>query len=134
MYQESKSINNNWMKDSIYTFKIENKKEEPSQNVFLVLKNNEQYKYNNIYFFLTLVKPDGSENIDTVQYRLAKSNGDWTGKGMGNVKENLLLYREKQDFSDSGTYIIKVQHGMRSDNLIGLENIGLIVQKSESNE
>lgn len=134
MYESLKPIHNNWHKDSVYTFEVHLKKRKQPQNIFLVLRNNEHYKYSNIYFFITLEKPTGIQETDTLQYRMANSDGNWTGKGMGNVKENLLLYRENENFTDTGMYKIHIQHGMRANQLKGLEDLGLIIQKAESHE
>ena len=134
-FESNKPIHNTWAKDSIYTFEIERHNLESNyENVFLVLRNNEEYAYNNIYFFMTLELPNGSKQIDTLEYRLANKDGSWTGKGMGNIKENLLLYRENQNFHDTGIYKIHIQHGMRIDTLKGLEDIGLIIQKTQNHE
>lgn len=134
MYESLKPIHDVWTKDSIYTFEVDKPQINLPHNLFLVLKNNEKYKYSNIYFFITLEKPDGSKKTDTLQYRLANPDGSWTGKGMGNVKENLLLYRENEIFSDTGVYKIHLQHGMRTNQLKGLKNIGLIIQKDQTHE
>lgn len=134
VYESLKPLHNNWNKDSIYTFEVDRQLIGQPQNIFLVLRNNEHYKYSNIYFFITFEKPNGTKKIDTLQYRLAYPDGSWVGKGMGNTKENLLLYRENENFSDTGAYKIHVQHGMRTDELKGLENIGLIIQKAQTHE
>ncbi|APD07039.1 gliding motility lipoprotein GldH [Flavobacteriaceae bacterium UJ101] len=134
VYESIKPLHNNWAKDSVYTFEVNEQQINQPQNLFLVLRNNEQYKYSNIYFFITLEKPDGSKKIDTLQYRLANPDGSWIGKGMGNIKENLLLYLENKNFSDTGAYKIHVQHGMRTNELKGLENLGLIIQKAQTHE
>ncbi len=134
VYESLKPIHNKWDKDSVYTFEVAQRKTNQHQNIFLVLKNNEQYKYSNIYFFITLEKPNGTKKTDTLQYRLAKPDGSWIGKGIGNTKENLLLYRENETFTDTGIYKIHVQHGMRTNQLKGLEDLGLIIQKNQTHE
>lgn len=129
VYTSSFSLNNHWEKDSIYTFEINKSLQNKSQNIYFLLRNNEQYRYSNIYFFTTFENPKGIKEKDTLQYRLAAPDGHWLGKGIGSVKENLLLYRENENFPDSGTYKINIQQGMRVDTLRGLENIGIIIQK-----
>ncbi len=134
VYQSVKPIHNNWAKDFVYTFKVNQLEINQPHNIFLVLRNNEQYNYSNIYFFVTLEKPNGSKKKDTLQYRLANPDGSWIGKGMSNVKENLLLYRENENFTDTGVYKVSIQHGMRTNSLKGLEDLGLIIQKALTNE
>lgn len=134
VYQSVKPIHNNWVKDSVYTFEVSKLENNQPHNIFLVLRNNEQYKFSNIYFFITLEKPNGFKRKDTLEYRLANPDGSWTGKGMSNIKENLLLYRENENFTDTGIYTIAIQHGMRTESLKGLEDLGLIIQKSLTHE
>ena len=50
------------------------------------------------------------------------------------MKELFLLYRENISLKDTGKYELKVRHGMRDENLIGIEDISLIVDKVKSNE
>ena len=50
---------------------------------------------------------------------------------MGVTKENLLLYKENYSFNKAGNYKISVQQGMRNDNLKGITDIGLIIQKTD---
>ena len=130
-YEKIYSIDKQWNKDSIFTFNITKPEVNTKQNVFFLLRNDSDYSYSNIYLFVTTEGPDKDIRIDTIQYRLADKEGKWLGKGMGVTKENLLLYKENYSFNKAGNYKISVQQGMRNDNLKGITDIGLIIQKTD---
>jgi len=129
-YQETKDIKNQWgSKNPIeFTFDI---KDSTSNNINLgfVLRNNTDYEYSNLYLFTKFIDPKGNEMIDTLQYYIANPDGTWIGKGMG-TREMVLVFRENLPIKDTGTYKLKVWHGMRTDKLKGIEDISLIVDQT----
>lgn len=95
---------------------------------FLIgLRNNNEYLYSNIFLFVELENPQGITQIDTLQYLVAEPNGKWKGAGIGAIKHNLFKYKESQVLED-GLYKIKITHGMRSELLHGIEDIGLRIE------
>ena len=66
--------------------------------------------------------------MDTLQYILAKPNGEWLGNGFGSVKEILLQYKNNYLFPNNGKYQIEIKHGMRADELKGMEDIGIKIE------
>jgi gliding motility-associated lipoprotein GldH len=98
---------------------------------FLIgLRNNNEYRYSNIFFFVDLMFPDGSLERDTVQFLLAEPNGKWLGEGIGPIKHLILTYKENQE-TQSGTYKFNISHGMRDSILLGIEDIGFRIEKSK---
>lgn len=63
--------------------------------------------------------------MDTLNYILAKPNGEWLGKGFGNTKEILFQYKNAYTFPKNGKYSIEIKHAMRTQNLKGIEDIGV---------
>ena len=87
------------------------------------------YPFRNIYFFVTAVTPDGKAITDTLQYYLADEKGNWYGKGFGDIHALNLPYKSNVYFPLKGTYLFKIQHGMRIEDLKGVYDIGLRVEK-----
>ena len=93
-------------------------------DILICLRNNNEYLYSNIFLFVELENTQGITHSDTLQYLVAEPNGKWKGTGVGAIKHNLFKYKESQ-LLDDGLYKIKITHGMRSELLHGLEDIGL---------
>jgi gliding motility-associated lipoprotein GldH len=98
-------------------------------NVFFTIRTGPQYPYRNIFLFVTATAPGGKSVTDTLEYNIADEKGNWLGKGWGDIHELRLPYRQNVYFPLKGTYHFKVQHGMRTDNLKGVYDIGLTVEK-----
>ena len=71
------------------------------------------------------------ESTDTIEFYLADHRGQWLGTGMGAWKEMPVLYRQALRFPRSGTYTYTIRHGMRTDPLRGIHDIGMRVEKRE---
>lgn len=128
-YQQQSALNNSWNKDSKVQFQFEVKDTTANYDLFLLSRNNDEFPYSNLYLFTELTTPNGEKFTDTLQYYLAYQDGEWVGSG-NRLKELYLLYREKISLKDTGQYKLSVWHGMREDQLIGIEDLSLIVDKS----
>lgn len=100
-----------------------------SNNLFLTIRTGPEYPFRNIFLFVTATSPDGKKLTDTLQYYLADDKGKWYGKGFGNLKELKLPYKSNVFFPVSGEYLFKIQHGMRTEELSGVYDIGLRIEK-----
>jgi len=132
-YQKQVSLKDNWDKDSAVVYQFEIKDTAAKYDFYLLSRNNNQYSYSNLYLFTRFLTPNGEEFTDTLQYYLAFQDGEWVGKG-NSLKELYLLYRENVSLKDTGTYKLSVWHGMREDNLTGIEDLSLIVDKKSQHE
>lgn len=127
-YQEINS--KGWSTDEIVDLEVEVDGSEGQLYDYLIgLRNNNDYLYSNIFFFVGIETPDGAYHTDTLQYLLAEPNGKWLGSGVGEIKYNLFKFKEKQ-LMPSGVYKFNIVHGMRDDLLLGIEDIGLRIERS----
>ena len=111
-----------------FEFEIDSQ-EDVLYNTLIGLRNNNDYLYANIFFFVDIEDPSGLHQVDTLQYILAAPDGKWLGSGVGEIKFNLLKLKEKE-IMQPGLYKYKIVHGMRDDVLIGIEDIGLRIERS----
>lgn len=125
---EMKPLHDGWKKNQVQNFDFEVKEISP-KNVYLVVRNNDDYPYSNIRFFVTLKNLKTKKTIvDTLNYTLAKPNGEWLGKGFGNTKEILFQYKMNYSFANMGVYQIDVKQAMRKNKLVGIEDIGIKIE------
>ncbi|MXV37615.1 gliding motility lipoprotein GldH [Flavobacteriaceae bacterium Ap0902] len=129
-FEQVNRINNSWGDNDFKTFKFPVKQKDSKFTLYFVLRNNNDYKYSNIYFFTQFTSPQGEMITDTLEYQLAYPDGRWTGFGMGEVKQNTLVYKENIQLADTGIYKVSVGQAMREKKLIGLEDISLMVEKN----
>ena len=99
-------------------------------NIFFTIRTGSDYPYRNIFLFVTATSPDGKNLTDTLQYNLADDKGKWYGKGFGEIHELNLPYRSNVFFPSKGDFIFKIQHGMRIEDLPGVYDIGLRIEKT----
>ena len=118
-----------WKLTNIPTFKVPITDTLNSNNVIFIIRNGSSYPFRNIFLFVTTTSPDGKKITDTLQYNLADEKGKWYGKGAGDIHELNLPYKSNVFFPKKGTYDFKIQHGMRVENLKGVYDFGLRIEK-----
>ncbi len=130
VYLKYKTITTNgWNKDSLCTFDIQIKDTTASYNLYVNIRNRGEYPYQNLWLFLSKMSPDSTLIRDSIECYLADKRGKWLGTGIGSVLEMPVLYQQKVKFSKAGRYQYKITHGMRDSVLIGINDIGMRVEK-----
>lgn len=125
-------INNLWNKSQEQKFVLNIEDVQNPKNIIFVVRNNNNYPYSNL-FLITYLKNETDKNskIDTLNYILAKPTGEWIGTGFGETKEIMFQYRNNYKFPKKGKYIIGIKQGMRTNNLVGIEDIGVKIENSK---
>jgi gliding motility-associated lipoprotein GldH len=118
-----------WKLADIPTFKVPITDTINSNNVIFTIRSGSSFPFRNIYLFVTTTSPDGKNVSDTLQYNLADEKGKWYGKGFGDIHELSLPYKSNVYFPLKGIYEFKIQHGMRIENLKGVYDFGVKIEK-----
>jgi gliding motility-associated lipoprotein GldH len=121
---------NGWSKDSIYSFNIPISDTTVLYNVYVNIRNRGEYPYQNLWLFLSKTTPDKIQSKDSIECYLADQRGKWLGSGIGSIMEMPVLYQQNVQFKKKGTYTFKIVHGMRDSILIGINDIGMRVEKT----
>ena len=130
IYTDSVAIKDNkWQLMETPVFKVPINDTLNSNNLFFTIRTGSDYPFRNIFLFVTATSPDGNNLTDTLQYYLADDKGKWYGKGFGNINELKLPYKSNVFFPARGEYLFKIQHGMRTEELQGVYDIGLRIEK-----
>ncbi len=140
VYDEYKSVPKAWNKDSIINFKINPPDSVNRYNLFVNLRNTNEYKYNNLFLIVEMVFPHGKTIKDTLEYKMADPTGKLLGTGLTDVKENKLWYKEGVVFKEEGIYSVNIQHAMRENgkvngvvDLEGITDVGFRIEKINKN-
>ena len=136
-FTEYVSFNGNWEAKKKADFLVKAPDSINQYNIFINLRNNQEYPYSNLFLIVKMDFPDNKTHVDTLEYEMAKPDGTWLGKGFSSVKENKLWYKEKVVFPTTGTYKISVEHAMRKpgnvegiEQLPGIVNVGINLEKA----
>jgi gliding motility-associated lipoprotein GldH len=122
---------NKWYKDNAVHFNVEIKDTASLYNFHLVLNNTTDYRFSNLFVFMTTTFPNSNMTRDTIEFVLANASGKWLGKGWGNVKESDILLKSGLKFPLSGPYEFFIQQAMRNDTLTGIRSVGIRIEKTE---
>jgi gliding motility-associated lipoprotein GldH len=102
--------------------------------LFIVLRHNEKYNYNNIYVNLYVQSP-GKDSIQKIQLPLTLANNEgWLGSGMDDIYEHRIqLTQQGRDFyfKNPGNYNFSIEQIMREDPLQNVLDIGLRIEKKQ---
>lgn len=132
VYEEYKTIApGGWHKDSVASFQVKINEVAQGHNVYINIRNQGNYPNSNIWLFLEVESPDGQMLTDTIEYILAEKSGKWRGSGIGDLFDNQFLYRQNVRFENPGEYRFLIRQGMRAEQLKGIHDIGLRVEKQD---
>ena len=118
-----------WHKDSLAMFNVSITDTSANYNIYVNIRNNNRYPYQNFWFFKTQIMPDGTTVNDTIECYLANNRGKWLGSGVGATYEMSVLCEQNVRFEEEGIYQYKITQGMREDVLRGIQDVGLQVEK-----
>ena len=122
-----------WFSDEKVKFKFKLKQVDEN-NLFIDLRNNNDYKFSNIFLIAILRDSNSVIFHDTLEYKMANLYGEWMGKGFLNIKENRLWWKEKWKPNHKGPYFIEIAQATRENGSIsgvrildGILDIGLTI-------
>ena len=127
-----------WHKNNEVTFTFPIKDSINKKNLFINLRNNNDYNYSNLFLITQINFPDKQVIIDTLEYDMADVTGKFLGKGFSSIKESKLFYKENITFPNIGEYTFKVKQAMRKngeitaiEELKGILEVGFRIEKTE---
>ena len=134
---ETKTLKNGWTKNNPIEFTFTQPDSLQTYQIYLLIKNTNAYKYNNLFLIVSMEFPHGKTITDTLEYRMANPDGTWLGTGLGDAKENKLWYKENIRFPEKGNYKLIIQQAVRNNgevngvtNLEGIIDVGYSIEKS----
>lgn len=99
--------------------------------LFINLRINAKYKWENFFIKMTIVSPSGEEKTSVEQLILAENSGKWRGSGIGDIITFQEPIQKRKTFKEKGTYKVILKQNMREDNWQNLRSIGMKIEKQE---
>ena len=118
----------NWNHDQVVDFEFTVSDTARPYDLYLQLRNSGVYSYSNIWLFVETLAPNGNLLRDTLEITLADNTGRWLGKGIGNLNEMQVPYKQNVYFINRGIFKVSIQHAMRDSTLNGIMDIGFRLQ------
>ncbi|MER3463308.1 MAG: hypothetical protein C4329_01685 [Chitinophagaceae bacterium] len=124
-----------WSSSFKPTFKFNITDTTVPYQLFLLLRHNEKYNYNNLWVSVTTKIP-GSDSTYKAQYELplATNEKGWLATGMDDIYDHRIALTppdQKFYFKKKGEYTFIVEHIMREDPLQHILNVGLRIEKKD---
>ncbi|WP_430614565.1 gliding motility lipoprotein GldH [Flavobacterium sp. JP2137] len=138
VFDEFQTVGTAWNKDDIKTFVVEQQDSLNPHNLFLNVRNNNKYPFNNLFVIVKMEQPDKQVVVDTLEFQMARADGTLLGTGFTDIKESKLWLKEGFTFKQAGTYTFQVQQAVRESGKVdgvqeleGISEIGLRIEKAE---
>jgi gliding motility-associated lipoprotein GldH len=138
VFDDYKSVGTAWEKDSIVAFDFKQEDTTKLYNLFVNLRTNKSYPFNNLYLIVAMKRPGGLTKVDTLQYQMTNPDGSLLGNGWSDIKESKLFYKENLKFDTIGAYQIRIQQAVRQTGKIegiqaleGITEVGFRIETIE---
>jgi gliding motility-associated lipoprotein GldH len=105
-------------------------------DLYIDVRHTGDYAYSDLFLFVDLEGPGGRSVRDTVECLLADPTGNWYGRGTGFILarrtlDAKILYKLGNRFPASGRYSITLEQAMRTEDLAGVIDVGVSVERSK---
>jgi len=110
-----------------FTFTVEDT--SSLYNIFVVLRHEDAYRFNNLWLNITTQAPGDSARTQQVNVRLADNTRGWLGTGMDDVFDHRARITQMPVKLRKGNYTFTLQQIMREDPLQYVLNAGIRVEK-----
>jgi len=132
IYDHNQNLNSPWVAEQKAEFDFNISDTLSAFDFYINIRNTTDYNYSNLYLFIRTDFPDGRYAIDTAEIFLADLHGNWLGSGIGEIKDNQILFRKHGRFPMKGQYKITFEQAMRNIELQGIKSVGTRIVKSDN--
>lgn len=138
VFDEYQEIDGSWHKNQKVAFSFDQNDTIANYNMFVNIRNNNSYPFNNLFLIVSMLQPDGVTKVDTLEYQMTKEDGTLLGEGFSDIKESKLWYKENTKFPKPGKYTVSIQQAVREtgkvngmEQLQGVSEVGFRIEKAE---
>jgi gliding motility-associated lipoprotein GldH len=121
---------NNWTYAKSIKATLEIKDTNKSYEAYFKLRLTTAYRYSNLYV-ITHLKGNGLNKHTRYQFKVANLNGEWRGKGSGDIYTYTFPLLTDYRFEKAGKYEIEIEQNMRDNPLTGISDVGISVNPKE---
>ena len=118
---------NQWLYANVAKAEFEIKDVTKPYQLNFKLRINTTYRYSNLFVLATFKDAKRRKKI-RYQFKLAKEDGQWLGKGSGDLYTYSFPLLKNHRFADTGKYSIEIEQNMRDNPLVGISDVGIEVK------
>lgn len=126
-YQSIKE--DSWYINQRPTFYLDVKDTTTEHTIYFNIRHTGNYKYSNLFVLFTIQGPKAKAETQRLEFKLAEADGKWLGSGLGDIYSNQIKVMENVKFPRKGVYSFSIEQNMRDNPLMGIEDIGVRVEK-----
>jgi len=134
LFRQDQDTPNGWNLKDTLRFSLDKTIESPS-DIYIHLRNNQEYPFSNIFLVVGLRAGDSLIEQDTLEYAMAKPNGEWLGTGYSSIKESKLWWKSNWQTTDTTLYHFDIAQANRAngleegaEQLAGIISVGLSIE------
>jgi gliding motility-associated lipoprotein GldH len=129
--QNTEIGNHNWSYLNKVRYDVKIDDANLSYNLYLNLRVTGSYKYSNLFVLISNGPVNGKASTARYEFKLAKADGEWLGKGTGNLYSYQLPFEKSFKFPAKGVYHFEIEQNMRDNPLHEVSDVGLRVEKAQ---
>lgn len=118
-----------WTSNNKPSFQFEIKDTAALYNIYVVVRHEDAYHYNNLWINVTTTAPTEKSTTQKVNLQLANNSTGWLGSGMDDVFDHRIRITNNPIHLKKGIYQFSLQQIMREDPLPAILNAGIRVEK-----
>ncbi|WP_304068984.1 gliding motility lipoprotein GldH [Pedobacter glucosidilyticus] len=120
--------NGNWSYDKPLRAQVDIQDINMPYHIYINFRHTDDYKYANVWVRVSVTNPDQQKTVQREEFQLAKPDGEWLGKGSGNLYTYQLIFKENYRFPKKGKYSFVIEQNMRDNPLKAVSDIGLRIE------
>ncbi|SDE77068.1 gliding motility-associated lipoprotein GldH [Mucilaginibacter pineti] len=121
----------NWSYVNRVKFDCKIDDEKAAYNLYMNLRVTDAYKYANLFVLIYQTAPGSKAKVTRYELKLANPDGEWLGKGSGNLYSYQVPFRTNIKFPAKGNYHFEIEQNMRDNPLHEVSDVGLRVEKAQ---
>jgi gliding motility-associated lipoprotein GldH len=130
VFEENKGFDDMiWKASQPVTFQVDIQDTLQACNFYFNLRHGEDYPFSNIFVFMKTTFPNGEAAKDTMEFTLQKDDGSWIGSGLGDLRDNQIMFKQNLRFPLRGMYTFSLEQAMRQEELPYISEVGLRIEK-----
>ncbi|MDR6942011.1 gliding motility lipoprotein GldH [Mucilaginibacter pocheonensis] len=120
----------NWSYVNKVKFDCKIDDDKAAYNLYLNLRVTDNYKYSNLFVLIYQSTPGGKAKVTRYELKLAGRDGEWFGKGSGNLYSYQMPFKTGYKFPAAGIYHFEIEQNMRDNPLHEVSDVGLRIEKA----
>lgn len=118
-----------WYINQRPSYFVEIKDTTSEHTIYFNVRHTGIYKYSNLFVLFTIQGPRAKAESQRLEFKLAEADGKWLGSGLGDIYSNQIKVMENVKFPHKGVYSFTLEQNMRDNPLLGIEDIGIRIEK-----